>query len=146
LARHSIHTRWTSRTTLALALALGTLPAAGCEIAPSQATCIVAMSPEKLGIIVHDGKVSGMVTVSCDRPVTRIHVSANVRRDKGGGNYVTVGSADYTEPSTDGNYVVTAPCIPGRWRFGYSVVVSANGETKDAIDTSDVTEVHPSDC
>ena len=142
-----IHRLWILRILLAPCLALtgaGTLTA--CEIAPSQAVCQVSMNPVGLGIIVHDGKVSGMVTVACDQPVTSVHVSINVSRDRGNSDFIPVNHADFFKPSTDGNYVVAAPCIPGRWRFGYSVVVTANGETKRALATSDVTEVHPDDC
>ncbi|HTJ70251.1 MAG TPA: hypothetical protein VL551_22125 [Actinospica sp.] len=142
-----IHGLWIPRILLAACLAVGSMTAlAGCEIAPSQAVCQVSMNPSDLGIIVHDGKVSGMVTVACDQPVTSIHVSINVSRDRGNSEFIPVNHTDFFEPSTDGNYVVAAPCIPGRWRFGYAVTVTANGETKRALATSDVTEVHPDDC
>ncbi len=143
MTRHSIHTRWIFRTTLALALVFGPFTAA-CE--PTQVTCLVDMSPQRLGIIVHDGKVSGMVTVGCNAPVTRIDVSANLTRDRGNGVFHEVAARDFDTVEPDGNYVLSAPCIPGRWRFSYSVLVTAAGESKRAFDTSDVTEVHPDDC
>jgi hypothetical protein len=143
-----IRTRSTARPlALLAALALAASPLlAGCEIAPSQTVCQVAMSPESLGIVITGGKVSGIVTVACDQPVTSINVSARLVRDPGSGSLIVMGERDFHQVEPDGNYEVTAPCVPGRWRFSYSVSVTANGENKKAFDTSDVTEVHPSDC
>ena len=142
-----IHRLWIPRILLAACLVLtGAATLTACEIAPSQAVCQLSMSPVDLGIIVHDGKVSGMLTIACDQPPTSLHVSVTVSRDRGNGDFTPINGADFDQPSSDGNYVVNAPCIPGRWRFSYSVVITANGETKYPSGVSDVTEVHPDDC
>ncbi len=137
---------WIIRILLSFALPLATISAlAGCEIAPADATCQVAMSPVDLGIIVHDGRVSGMLTIACDEPPSSLHDSITLSRERNG-VFNPVNGEDFDKASTDGNYVVTAPCIPGRWRFSYSVVITANGETKYPSAVSDATEVQPDDC
>ena len=130
--------------TLTLTAASTTLTA--CTLAPTDTVCQVTMTPENLGIVVTGGSVSGIVTVACNAPISSIHVYADLTRDRGNGVFTSMGSHGYYQVEPDGNYEATAPCVPGRWRFSYSVSVTANGESKLTSAVSDPTEVEPDDC